>query len=94
MGKIGSGYIGTDSLKVSVGNDQLVPTPPSSYPYSKYSFYKFSFNNQQDCTVIINNTTTIFIPAEQGFEMDSDDLGITSFVIKESGVTYTFVAAY
>jgi hypothetical protein len=42
----------------------------------------------------LNGVTTLFIRAGQGFEIDSDDKGITSFVIKEAGITYNFIAGY
>jgi hypothetical protein len=94
MGKFGSGYIGTPTLQTSTANQELVPTPPSTYPYKNYCLYRMSFLNDQDCTIILNGTTTLFLRAGQGFESNSDDLGITSFVIKEAGITYNFVAGY
>jgi hypothetical protein len=94
MGKVGSGYLGTDTLKTSTAMVELVPTPPSTYPYGSYSLYRIAFLNDQDCTIILNGVTTLFIRAGQGFEIDSDDKGITSFVIKEAGITYNFIAGY
>jgi hypothetical protein len=91
MARLGSGYIGTDSVKTSTANLEIIPTPPSTYQYKKYSLYKFSFVNGQDCTVVVNGETTLFIPAGQGFEIGEIDQPINSFVIKEAGVTYTFV---
>jgi hypothetical protein len=91
MARLGSGYIGTDTVKTSTSNLEIIPTPPSSSPFKKYSCYKFSYTNGQDCTVIVNGVTTLFIPAGQGFEIGEVDQPINSFVIKESGITYTFI---
>jgi hypothetical protein len=91
MARLGSGYIGTDSKKTSTSMIEIIPTPPSSYTFKKYNCYEFSFYNDQDCTVIINGETTVFLRAGFGFEMDSTDQPIHSFVIKESGITYTFI---
>jgi hypothetical protein len=85
------GYIGTPTLQTSSAMQELVPTPPSTYSFQTYCLYRMSFLNDQDCTIIINGTSTLFLRAGQGFESDSRDLGITSFVIKESGITYNFI---
>jgi len=91
MARLGSGYLGTDTLKTSTAMQEILPTPPSSYQYKKYNLYKFSFMNQQDCTVIVNGATTLFILAGQGFEITEIDQPINSFVVKESGITYTYI---
>lgn len=92
--RIGSGYIGTDSIKTSTAMQEIIPTPPLSWSVG-YKLYKFEFiNSDQDCTVIINSTTTLFLRAGYGFEINESDQPITSFIIKEAGVTYTYTGFY
>jgi hypothetical protein len=94
--RIGNGFVGSDSLKVSSAMEQVVPTPPITYPFKKYSFYQFSFlNHDADCSVYINdNANPIFLRAGQGFESDAEDMPIYSFIIKEAGITYNYLAAF
>jgi hypothetical protein len=94
MARLGSGYIGSDSLKTSTSNLEIIPTPPSSHPYKKYSCYSICFTNGQDCTVIVNGATTLFITAGQGFAISEVDQPINSFVIKESGITYNWIGGW
>jgi hypothetical protein len=94
MSRLGSGYIGSSQLLTSTLNQEIIPLPDSSKSFKKYSLYKFSFSNNQDVTVIINNDATIFIPAGRGFEIDETDAPIYSFVIKEAGITYNWAACY
>lgn len=94
MAKVGIGYIGTDSLKTSTANLQIIPSPSDASWNIGYKLYKFQFTNDQDCTVIINGLTTLFLRAGYGFEIESDDAPITSFVIVNAGITYTFTGFY
>jgi hypothetical protein len=86
----GSGFIGSNALKTSTVNLEIIPTPPSDYYKKKYGCYRFSFLNTEDCTVIVNGTE-IFLRAGQGFETNEVDAEIYSFIIKESGIHYNFV---
>lgn len=91
--RIGSGYVGTDSIKTSTANQNIIPSAPSNWTIP-LSLYKFEFINDQDCTVIVNNSTTLFLRAGYGFEISEIDLPISSFVIKDAGITYTFTGFY
>jgi hypothetical protein len=92
--RIGNGYLGTDSVKTSVAGQELLPSKPVDWTES-YKLYKFSFINYDlDCSVLINNETTIFLKANQGFEMSEEDEAITSFKILTNGVSYTWIGAY
>ena len=93
MTQIGRGYKGSPYIETSTTMHQVVPPKPEGWSLG-YNFYKFSFVNNMDCTVIINNQSEIFLPITQGFNIDENDAPIYSFVIKESGVTYNFVGAY
>lgn len=93
--RVGSGYIGSsDILVTSQTNTEIIPIEPKSIPYSKCHCYKFSFIAQQPCHFVINGTTRLFREANVGFETDSIDAEIYSFVIEESGVNYQFTGAY
>ena len=87
----GNGYIGSPALMKSKANEQVVPKPPG-WSFG-YSFYKFEFDNDQDCTVIMNGNT-IFLRAGRGFITPDDGAPITSFIIKEPNITYTWMGAY
>lgn len=94
MVRVGIGYLGTSQLMVSTANLELVPsTTPTGWNMG-YKLYRFSFLNDQDCTVIVNGVTTLFIRASQGFEINEPDAPITSFVIVTAGINYNFVAGY
>ena len=87
----GNGYIGSPALMTSKANEQVVPeTPGWSFGYS---FYMFEFENDQDCTVIINGNT-IFLRAGRGFITPENGAPVKSFIIKEPNITYTWAAAY
>lgn len=89
----GSGYIGSPSIQVSAANQEIIPSPPSHWT-TKYNFYKFSFYNEQSCTVRINGGNPIFLRANQGFNIDLHDAPIWSFVIVEPNIHYNWIGAY
>jgi hypothetical protein len=91
--RIGNGYLGSNNLQTSIGNTEILPTPPSDWT-EPYNFYKFSFKNDQDCHIIINSGNQIFLRANQGFEMNEIDETITSFKIVESGITFNWIGTY
>lgn len=79
----GTRFLGSDEIKTSVANEELVPQ-------GKY-FYKFSFVNENDCTVIINNEEPIFLKEGFGFSTNEVDPNISSFVIVESGIEFFWI---
>lgn len=89
----GNGYLGSPSMQPSSANQELVPAPPANWTYG-YKLKKFSFNNEQNCTVRINGAVTIFLKAGQGFEVSHDDFPITSFKIVEANVTFNWIGSY
>jgi hypothetical protein len=90
---IGSGYIGSPSLQTSTANQEIIPTKPAGWTHG-YNLYKFSFMNDQDCVVVINNLAPIFLRAGQGMNVDNMDSPVWSFKITTSGITFNFVGAY
>lgn len=64
--QIGSGYIGSPILEKSESNQEVIPSPPATWTI-KYSFYKFSFSNDQECHVSINGGDPIYLRPGQGF---------------------------
>ena len=89
----GNGYLGTSSIQTSKTNQELIPNAPENWTIG-YKLVKFSFSNEQDCTVIINKGVTLFLKAGQGFEVGHDDAPITSFVIKEASITFNWIGMY
>lgn len=95
MSTKGNGYLGSSKLETSSANQEIVPQPPSHLNWtSGYKLYKFSFSNRQATQVIINNATTIYLEAGQGFEMETGDASIYSFIIVEPDITFNWIAAY
>ena len=91
--KIGNGYIGSDSIQTSVANQEIIPASPLGWTHG-YSLYKFSFINDQDCTIKINNGNPIFLRMNQGFNTEKEDAPITSFKIVEGQKTFSWIGAY
>ena len=92
--RLGSAYMGSSGILTSVANAEIIPSPPSHWS-GKYYFYKFTFMNDQECKIIINDSNMqIYLRAGQGFEMNEVDASIHSFKIVESGVTYNWMGAY
>lgn len=81
--QIGGKFYGSPSLQISEDNQELVP--------DKVAFYKFSFSPKSDCTVKINNSEPILIESELGFNMNQVDAYISSFIILESGIEYSWI---
>lgn len=93
--RLGNGYIGSDSVKTSTSNQEVIPSPHAQLNWTtKYNLYKFSFMNLQPCTVEINGGNPIYLEAEMGFEMNHIDTPVYSFVIVESGISYYWLGAY
>ena len=81
-----SQYFGSSSIQTSTLGQELVNLQsPNS------AFGKFSFMNDQPCSVSINNSDFLFLRALQGFDCEKRDYSINSFIIKESGITYNWI---
>ena len=91
MIQFGSGYDGTDSIKTSTNDTELVVKPIGK---SVYQLYKFSFKNYDPCVVLINGETRAFLDELDGFEMDHRDAPIFSFIIETANVKYTYRAGH
>lgn len=90
---ISNGYLASPEIQISTENHEIVPEKPSEWT-NGYRIKKLSFSNVEECTLLINNETEVKIPSGRGFEMGYDDPVITSFIIKESGIQFNFVAAF
>ena len=90
----GTGYIGTpDIMTTDKEWQEIIPLPPKSKGWTtKYNLYKFSLSISQATKVKINNGDEIYL--ESGFEMTEIDAPITSFKIKDVGVSYNYIGAY
>lgn len=76
-------FKGTDEIKASVANEELLP--------KNHYFYKFSLMNDKDCTVSINDSDPIFLQENIGFSTDNADVNINSFKFLEDGVGYFWI---
>ncbi|QJI52476.1 hypothetical protein [Psychrobacillus phage Perkons] len=90
----GYGYMGSPAVLTSTANQEVIPLAPTHWSDDRYTLYKFSFINYTDCTVKINNGEPIFLKAEQGFECDRYDAEITSFIIVNTGIKYSWLGSY
>lgn len=89
-----TGYISSNGLEItSKAMQEIVPNPPSTWSIG-YSFEKFSFYNETDCNVIINQKYPITLSAGTGFEVGYQDVPIESFVIVEAETPYEFIASF
>lgn len=92
---IGNGYLASEELKVSVANEEVIPSPPAELRWTRgYMCGKFEWMNDQDATVIINGKVRAFIRAGQGFAIGVGSQPIYSFVIENAGVTYNYLAEF
>jgi hypothetical protein len=95
--QVGAGYFGDTMLMSSTPNLEIIqPFKPLNYTTAvTFAAYKFSFSNQDACSVLINdNTSPIFLDDNQGFTTGFEDAPIYSFKIVEAGITYNVVGAY
>lgn len=76
----------------STANQELVVGLSGNWTKAP-EYYKFSFINDQDCTIKVNGNT-IPLRAGQGFESTTEDVNIESFILVTASVTYNFVGAY
>lgn len=89
-----SNIIGTGKVEVSSANEELIPKSPENWTNERYTFRKFSFINNNACTVEINGGKPIFLDEYRGFESGHDDEPIRSFIVVESGIEYTWIGSY
>jgi hypothetical protein len=85
----GKGYAGNSGT--STANQELIVNLSGWTKAPEY--YRFSFINDQDCTVKVNGNT-IPLRAGQGFESGKDDASIKSFILVTANVSFSFVGAY
>jgi hypothetical protein len=87
MQYVGSGIIATATPTQSTELVELVPTTIDN-------FKKIVFKNSNVCTIKVNGSDPIYLAANQGFSTEIGELLISSFVIVEADISYTFYATY
>jgi hypothetical protein len=90
---LANGFKGSGNLQISTANNQVIPPPEVGWTIP-YIFNKFSFLNDQECHISINQQPFIYFRSGQGFNSDRDDQPITSFVIQEEGITFNWVGSW
>lgn len=78
----GSGYIGSKALQTSVAGQEIIP--------SGYQLIRFELINDHDCSVSINGADYVFIKANQGVKIYSEDFAVNSVKIKENSKTFVW----
>lgn len=86
-------YKGCSTLMTSTANQEIVPEIPDTDGV-RYTFTSFSFFNLEDVQVIINNDETHYFVAKTGFQTNSLNTRINSFVIVTPNVNFTWIAEY
>ena len=81
-------YLGSSAIMTSTSNQEIVQTQLVA-PYT--SLGKFTFINDAVCHVLINGSTSIYLRANQGFYSEQSDYHISSFIVIDSGITFTWI---
>ena len=81
-----SQFFGSADILTSTSNQELV-----NLQSPNTAFGKFSFMNDQSCTVSINGSLPIRLRASQGFDCEKRDYHINSFVIIEPSITFNWI---
>jgi hypothetical protein len=84
--RVGTGYIGSDSIQTSVAGQEIIP--------EGYIMYKMTLINNQECTIEINDNDPIFLRAYQGFNMNVHDREIYSLSIVEADIKFSWFGAF
>lgn len=89
-----NGFLGSNEIKTSITNQEVVPASPEGWTRDRYLLYKLSFINYDPCRISINGGNPIHLNSEQGFESSIEDAKIDSFVIVDSGVRFSWIGSY
>ena len=89
----GYGFVGSNAIKTSTANQEIIPAAPQGWNRG-YHLYKFQFINYEATNVIINEQTNLYLKANQGFETETGDAEIFSFVVVDANIDYQWAGAY
>ena len=81
-------YLGSSAIMTSTTNQEIVQTQLVA-PYT--SLGKFTFINDGVCHVLVNNSLPILLRANQGFYSEQSDYRISSFIIIDAGITFSWI---
>ena len=89
--------IGSKDLVQSTAMQEVVPDMPTGWT-TPIVFQNFSFFNSEGCHIILNGKSgldgddnIIYLRANQGLNIDEEDIDVSSFVIVEAGIPFNFV---
>ena len=96
MGKYMGGYAGSSNVLTSTANQELVPSTlyPGTCHSQKNYFCEFYFYNNADCHIKVNGSGSIYLKAGQNFEMDETNPMISSFIIVDANVSFSWVGVF
>lgn len=86
--------IRSDRGTTSSANQEILPIIDSKWNSPRGKYYEFSFLNSQACTVIVNGKDRNVLDADQGFQINENDVTIDSIVIVETGIDYKWFGKY
>lgn len=88
-----SGFLGSEKPIVSKGMEEIIPDSPKDWT-EQYSLVELQVNNQEDCTFLINGETKVFSYAGEGLYIGKDHPNVTSLIIIEPEINYTWMGVY
>lgn len=93
--KEGSKFIiGSEGVKKSEAEVNILPDTPEGWSYDKYIFYEFQVMNYTDCHISFNGGDYFFLKANRGIYTTLDDPSIYSVKFKENDVEYEWVGKF
>lgn len=94
MNYLSRGYFGSNSMKTSTENVEIIQQHKPKNWIGSFQAYKFTILNKAPCTIKINNGDPIYLEPWQGFTMSESDMPISKFEILEKDVPYNYIGAY
>ena len=84
--RLGSGLFATHVRTTSKANEEILPTG--------HLFYRLEFVPLTNCTVVLNDDTTVEVVGRVGISIDEVDMRVVSLKVKESGTKYIVAGKY
>lgn len=86
-------YIGSKGVETSKANTELVSYKGKNKDFTEPAyFHALTFNPTKDCTVKVNGGEEFAVPANASLVFGKNDETIKSFIIKEAGIQYLWLA--
>lgn len=86
--------IGSDGVKTSKAEENIIPATPEDWTYRNYSFYEFQIMNYEDCHISVNDGEYFFLKANRGIYTTVNDPKVVSVKFKEGSITYEWIGKF